>query len=490
MASSVIVSTAGETVTTAYDVAPIATPTPGLWFKMPDDINKLTKKVFAHYFGPYPRSINNAATRATDTYTTAYLNPNGIAAYTAVGGWHRDRPIYRNPLPGDWMYADAVFDIQVAQAAGIDGFFCDMLGLSGSNYDNYVRLVRAASDLNTGFYVIPMVDANGATGAASPSDAARAIATFAGKKSSYHLPDGRFVVSCFRLEGKPVEWWSQTFAALKTLIGKDIAFLSVALNGNTSASYSAITAGESVWGYGADPVTIKAAATNLATGARSRGKLWMAPVETQDIRPAASLFDESGNTEATRSAWERAIAENADFIQHVTWSDFSEGTTIAPSEARGYGPLDLSAWYHVKFKTGEFPQILQDEVILSHRSNLLDSKPTGPQTKFMAQWNRGTARTPARDTVEILSFLTSPAQITATIGGKDTTYDAPAGMFAKLLPLIVGAAPSVKVSRNSSVTAQVASVVPVVSAPLRDDKQYYWFTSARGTAGQRAPYGP
>ena len=481
--ASVTVDSAGESVTVQYGDK----PTPGLWFTVPQVPS--ARKVFAHYFGPYPRSLNNSATEATDTYQTAFNNPTGITGHTDERGWFRDAPLWRVQQPGDWMYSDAVFDIQTAQAAGIDGFVVDMLGLSGTNYDNYARLALAASNLGTGFFVVPMVDANGGTGAALPADAARAIATFAGKKSSYYLPDGRFVVSSFRMEGKPIDWWTQTFAAVKAIIGVDVAFLSAALNSNANSSYASITYGEGVWGYGADPITI-AAASAQGAAAHLRGKAWMAPIECQDIRPAAGLFDESGNTESTRAAWDRAINEAAEYVQIVTWSDFSEGTTIVPSKTRGYATLDLCAWYAAKFHTGAFPPILTDAVILSHRSNSVTSTPTPTQVKVMTQWNRGAARTNARDTVEALTFLTAPADVSVVIGGVTQTYTAPAGMSAKLFPLVVGSPPSITISRSGITVAQVSSTVTIIAVPMRDDKSYFWFSSARGTAGQKAPYGP
>jgi hypothetical protein len=172
----------------------------------------------------------------------------------------------------------------------------------------------------------------------------------------------------------------------------------------------------------------------------------------------------------------------------VTWSDYSEGTSYAPGEARGYGPLIVAAYYIEKFHTGSYPRILRDEVILSHRSNLVGSGHSGArQQREMQHWWRGAPRTDPRDTVEALTFLTAPADVTVTIAGRSTTYRAPAGMHARTFPLVVGAPPAVSVERDGAVTAEVRSVIPVVGVPLRDDKQYFWFSAIRGTEGQRDP---
>lgn len=469
---------------------PPVEPTEGLFFKLPDDIRQQSKKVWAHYFGPYPRSLNNALTELQDTYATIYNNPARTDVYNgktwaSFGGFFRNRPLFRpQDSSSNWRYNDCVFDIQTAAAAGVDGFFVDMLGLSGSNYDNYILLRNAAHDLNMGFYVIPMIDANGATGAATPQVAAQKVAEFAGKNGSYYLPDGRFVVSCFGLENKPLQWWTDMLNSLRTTYNLNPAFIGVAINWNTTPTYDAVQYGTSNWGYGADANIIRNAG-DYAAQARGRGKKFMAPIVAQDCRPRDQLFDEALNTETLRASWTKAITQDADYAQIVTWSDYSENTEFAPSTARGYGPLDLSSYYLVKWKMGEFPEILRDALYLSHRSNLSTSTPTGTQTRFMAHWPRGTSRSAVRDTVEALTYLTEPATVTVKVGSQTYTYDAPAGEFAKTFPLALGEV-SASVKRNGAAVASVTSPV-TVKVPRVDDKQYFWFSSLRGTAGQRDP---
>lgn len=474
---------------------PASLPSEGLPFTVPSDILKSKKKVFAHYFGPYPRSFSNAANETVDTYTNVYNNPARTDVYNgktweSFGGFFRNRPMFRaqRPIGVDFRYEDAVWDIKTAAAAGIDGFVVDMLGLSGSNYDNYIRLRNAAHDLNMGFYVVPMIDANGATGAAPAEVAAQKVAEFAGKNGSYYLPDGRYVFSCFGVENKPVDWWRGVISALKTNHGIDAAFINVAINWNATPGYDAISYGTGSWGYGADPNIIRSAADQAAQ-ARTRGKVFMAPVAGQDCRPRDSLFDEACNTEALRAAWEKVIAQDAEYVQIVTWSDYSENTEFAPSTARGYVPLDLSAWYIIQHKTGKQPEVLRDVLYLSHRDNPVASKPLNPaQTRVMAHWPRG-SRSALRDTVEVVSILTAPAEVKITVGNQVHTYTAPAGMSAKLVPLGIGNI-AAQASRDGKPIAYIASPIPVVERPYVDDKQYFAYSSLRGTAGQTRHPGP
>src|SRR5689334_20767019 len=60
------------------------------------------RMVFAHYFPPYPVSIDNK-TSSADYYAVNYLKPSGEnGAFASVGGLLRDRPMPRPPIAGDW----------------------------------------------------------------------------------------------------------------------------------------------------------------------------------------------------------------------------------------------------------------------------------------------------------------------------------------------------------------------------------------------------
>ena len=478
--------------TTSVTNPPVGTPSEGLWFALPSTIRTHEKKSFPHYFGPFPRSITNVAPRSAEYYATGFLTSNGEGGkHASYGGFLRNRHIYRAPLATDgrgWDYhkQDAEFEINAAIDAGHDGFFVDILGPSGNNWDRYVDLVEVASSLNNGFTIVPMLDMNGSTVAAGVNTSASAIAYFAGKNSSWYV-DGKLVISSFKGEGQNAAWWQSLKDRLLNTHGIDTLFLASFLNYTQAANFSSVTWGEGSWAYPGDPGLINGV-SNQTNTTHSRGKKYLMPVSGQNVRPNTSygtVFDESCNTEAHRASWEKAIRENPDYVQGVTWSDFGEGGEIVPSEARGYAPLDLDAWYMTKWKTGAYPAILRDCVILSHRSNPKDSVPSGPQTVTMQHWVRGSGRSELRDTVEALTFLIAPAEVTITTAAGSTTYTAPAGMFARTVPLAVGAPPSVVVKRAGAIKTQVTSVVSVVASPYVDDKQYYWFSSLRGTAGQR-----
>ena len=445
-----------------------------------------SRLAFAHYFGPYPRSLDNAVSRASDYYTQQLLNPAGESGkHAAYGGFFRDRPIYRPRDPSvSWRTHDCQFDISTAQNAGLDGFFVNILSQTGASWDRNVTLRQAAEHLDTGFRIVPMLDTTGRVAAAGPVAAAGAIAQFARGRSAWRLADGRSVFASFKTEQKSLDWWQEVIRRLRDDHRLRTAFISVALNAATHPAYQAITYAESVWSYGADPASISHAA-DYASRARQRGKLFMAPVNGQDCRPYAGRFNEAGNTEATRAAWEKLIQQQADFAQIVTWSDFSEGSAIAPSEARGCAPLRLTSRYLRRWKIGTAVSVGTEEMIISHRSNFTGSRPKGDQTRLMTQ-GISRHRTAARDTVEVLTFLTAPAEVQVRLGDRTLTYPAPAGTHARLEPLALGTC-SGRIVRSGRQVVTVDSTVPVREHPIRDDKQYFWFSSV-GTDGQRPPW--
>ncbi len=472
----------GETVTFG------SAASPGLWY---DGTRPTSERMmFAHDFGPFPDSIDNAQPDV-DYYARNYLKAAGESgSHAAVDGFLRNRPIGRPTIPGDWRAADATTDIRQAVAGGMDGFLCDIMGTSGGPWNTYIAHMNAASQLypDGSFKVVPMLDVGGfVVTTASTDQAADAIFAFSQAKSSWYLPDGRYVVSSFRAEAKDPTWWDALFANLKARHGLSAAFMPAYLDVSQAPRFAGFpwSFGTGWWGDGADPVT-QTAAGNKTAGIKARGEKVMFPVQGQNVRPAAKLYEEAYGTQAFRVAFERLIAENADFMQLVTFNDYSEGGEVGISVANSTVWLDLAGWYAHKWKTGAFPEILLDTVILSHRNQLTTAKTTGTQTAKMQQWARASRSTP-QDVVEVLTFLTAPADVTVTVGGVDTTFSAPAGQSVKYLPLRAGAAPAAKITRAGVITAQIVSPAAVLVSPVKQDMQYFRSSSARGTAGQFDP---
>jgi hypothetical protein len=211
----------------------------------------------------------------------------------------------------------------------------------------------------------------------------------------------------------------------------------------------------------------------------------MQPVAVQDERPREGLFDEAANTENFRASWQVAREGGADWVLLPTWNDYAEGTAIAPSVKHGRVFLDLVAYYAQWFKTGQAPSIVRDAVYVTHRTQLADALPQYPETTLMTV--RG--GTPARDTVESLSFLTAPATVAVSVGGVTTTCAAPAGVASCLAPLRPGVV-SVSVTRSGAPVTSVTSQYLVDASPYVQDLQYVGVSSLRTGTTAAPPTAP
>lgn len=407
-----------------------------LSFDAPEVAHGGPKKVFAHYFPPYPVSFDNREP-SSDYYATEYLNPQGEGGkFTDVGGFFRDRPIPREPrTEADWVDADLRDEVRQALSAGIDGFTVDILApVETGNFTFASRpaaLLSAAAAVDPDFSVMLMPDMSGALAELSPVELADEMATLAVYPSVYRLDDGRLVVSPFLGEAKTAQWWREFSDAMLTRHGRTVALVPVFVNSNVDlASYADVSYGMSAWGArnpAFNPVVDTGPQSPLgqAAIAHELGKIWMAPVSVQDVRPSQSIYDEAMGTSTLRTMWQNAIDSDSEWVQLVTWNDYSEATSFAPSVRHGWSFLDISEYWVWWFKRGEPLPIVRDAVYLTHRTQLVSAASSLPVASPMVL---RTGSTPAMDEVEALVFSTSAADVTVTTSAGDTTCSVPAGV--------------------------------------------------------------
>jgi hypothetical protein len=362
-------------------------------------------------------------------------------------------------------------EIRTAAAAGIDGFTVDLLGLEGSDYwPDVLLLLQAADELD--FSIVLMPDST-SPAVSDPGVLAETVARLADRYSSlYRLADDRLVVSPFAADLVGAGWWSAWLDTMRTEHGMEVALVPclVAYDEAGADAFAPISYGLSNWGDRSPGYDTDLGSTVEA--AHERGLIWMQPVSVQDQRPAQGVYDEANNSENLRVTWAAAI-DGADWVQLVTWNDYSEGSQFAPSTHIGWGPLDISAYYLVRFKTGRWPEITGDVLHVSHRVQFADARPTR-QSRLM-ELREGSS--PARDDVEVLSFLTAPATVTVTVGSESHEYSAPAGVSTYRAPLAAGRI-SVTAHRDGE-DVTVTSPFPVEERPEIQDVGYYFSSSAR-----------
>ena len=458
--------------------AEAATPT------LPFDLVQTSgsKVVFAHYFTPYPVSLDNADP-SSDYYARNYLNPNGESGkHAAYGGLLRDRPVtHAVRSESNWLVMNMQDEIAQAKSAGINAFIMDIMvnpaTTTNTNLKNAQANLMTAAD-NTGFSVMMMPDMTSGIGSLSAADLAAVVNTYATHKSAYKLSDGRLVVSPFKAEVHTAAWWTDFLNIMKTTYGTTVAFVPCFLNESTyESSFASISYGMSEWGSRNpawnDPSPTGTQMTKVGR-VHGLGKIWMQPVSVQDERPNQSIYDEAQNTQNMRNTWKIAIDSGSEWVQLTTWNDYSEGAQVAPSVEHGWTFTDLSSYYGQWFRTGSAPTIVRDAVYLTHRKQPYAATPSFAETSLMKL--RGGS--PSRDTVEALSMLTAAGTVYVTVGGVTTTCAAPAGVSVCTVPLQVGRA-AAAVVRNGAVVASVATRQTITATPYVQDLQYVGAGSLR-----------
>ncbi|MFI1533062.1 glycoside hydrolase family 71 protein [Streptomyces anandii] len=427
--------------------------------------------VFAHYFPPYPLSLDNRPA-ARDYYTRNYLAPQGERGkHAAYGGLLRDRPLPVPPSAGDWRLANLEREVRTARDAGLDGFTVDILSLTGPNRQRVDMLLRAAHRVDPGFRIVLMPDMTSLH--TDPRTLADQLAEMAASPSAHRLPDGRLVVSPFKAEQYDPAWWSQVVARLREH-GVHTALVPVFLDFRANAErFAPVSYAFSSWGNRS--YTRQTGVAGDIRLAHSLGRKWMQAVSVQDARPNQGVYDEAGNTATLRSTWNHAISDGADWVQLTTWNDYSEGTQFAPSLHNGHAYLDISSYYLTRFKTGAWPRIVRDTVYVTSRVQFTAAGAGALQSRLMRP-RPGTA--PPRDQVELLTFLTGPATVFAHVGAGGHTYRAPVGVHAEDLPLGPGRTRAV-VRRAGAAVASVTTRFPVRSEVAVQDLQYYAVSSRR-----------
>jgi hypothetical protein len=93
----------------------------------PEELANSERKVFLHYFTPFPLSFDNKPPDE-DYYRRQYLEREGEnGKFVQVGGYLRERPLGAGTIPGPhWRAVNIAIDVLRAQKLGADGFGVDL----------------------------------------------------------------------------------------------------------------------------------------------------------------------------------------------------------------------------------------------------------------------------------------------------------------------------------------------------------------------------
>lgn len=420
-------------------------------FSMPDSAALFgsPKKVFAHYFYPFPLSLDNKPS-SSDYYNVNYLNKSGESGkWLAKGGFLRQRPLGVGVgSAAQWQLLNMEQEVRMAIARGITGFTVDVMSAKeATNPTSHLHLLlSAAQTVDPRFKIVVMPDISALK---ADSDAVtQIIEAVASSPAAYRLADGRLVVTAFNAGANSVQWWTAVIAQLKSH-RINIAFVPTFLGWSRQAdSFAPISHGFSDWGTATEGVSDRMK-SDPASAHETYGKLFMMPVDPQQYRPKESTYWEAGNSATFRKSWSSAIDGGADWVQLVTWSDFSESSEIEPyTDATlrrdiGTGFYDLNAYYAAWFLLGKQPAITHDVLYYFYRR-----EPANAASPAQSSHTGIRVGTP-EDDIELLAFLTAPGVIKITIGGQSYTQNADAGVTSFKAHTAPGF-PAFSLSRNGS----------------------------------------
>jgi len=396
----------------------------------PPDYFSYQKRVFAHYFYPFSLQIGSSPA-AADYYNTQYLAPGGEKGiHAAYGGYLRSRPL---ALPTqNSQIANMQTEVRMAIARGITGFTFDILSLADalSPVGHLNLMLQAAAAVDTRFWVVPMLDMSSLVGL-TQAQAVQLISSFM-HPSYARLPDGRLLITAFNASFQPILWWQQVITALN-LQDVDMAFIPIFLGGPASNPLATISHGFGGWG------------TATPAAAAAAPPCMMMPVLPQQFRPKDQIFWEAGNTASFRAGWMNAIQSNAQYVQIVTWSDFSESGQVQPYTDATLNPsigtafYDLTAYYAAWFVSGVQPPIVADRLYWCYRRMGSTAAHSSQPDAFKVV---GAAET---SNIEALAFLTASG--TVVINGAATAC--PAGITSVMVPTAPGT-PQFRLQRDGS----------------------------------------
>ncbi len=413
------------------------------------------KKVFAHYLPSFPRSIDNL-NPTVDYYTREYLDPAGEGGkHAGNGGFIRERPSSRSVISAaDWAVLDCRAEVQRGADMGLDGFAYDILSTDTTYRARLSYMMNAAVSTDAGFKILLMPDMTSEFGTAPGNlkPYLKELATGPNNSSLYRLSDGRLVISPFIAHAQTAAWWKTNVLDPLAADGIPVAFVPLFLDWKShAAEFKNISYGMSDWGA-REPAN----ASNMQAWKADSvpfTSVWMSPVGFSDVRPNAFSFVETEASKGCRNAWTSAIDGGANWVQIVSWNDFSEASEIQPSSGIQSNAYKLNAYYLSWFKTGSAPAIVREQLHYLHRTHPVGAAPNLNKQTRAFKLAYGATNV---DVIELIGFLTAPGTLSITVDGVTTSRAVGAGMQVITAPLRLGR-PEFSLTRNGTTVLQTIS---------------------------------
>ena len=251
-------------------------------------------------------------------------------------------------------------------------------------------------------------------------------------------------------------------------------------------------AGFFYFGAAGTPGQLSDVVRRMAPAWRRAGKIFMAPV-TPYYRGQKGNYRvfESHGFAGMAEQWEAAIDAQAEWVEIVTWNDWSECSYVAPFTRRedtvtmdgqvrnllDHGAFLAASRYYIGwFKTGKKPVISKDEFFYFYR---LHPKAAGPvPDRFPAGVER------LEDKIYATVFLTTPATFGIRCGDSTQSHELPAGLHHVSAPLALGR-PHFSLKRNARVVIEKTGEFEIGPENAWSDFNYFSSSSQPPRPGFR-----
>lgn len=367
-------------------------------------------------------------------------------------------------------------DIQAASSYGIDGFALNM-GSDSWQPERVADAYSAAASSGTGFKLFLSLDMTSLS-CSSSSDAAilvNLIARFA-SNSAQAMHNGKVLVSTFAGSdctfgtGSSNGWQGSFVDALKSQ-GVNIFFVPSLFSDISTFSSNTWMDGELNWNSGWP--------SGSGDIGNSDDSSYMSALGSKEYMPAISPFFYThfganswnknwlyrGDDWLYCTRWEEVIAmrQNVKMAEILTWNDYGESSYIGP--ITGALPSGSNAWvdgfdhesiniltkyYATAFKTGSYPTITEDSIIMWSRPHPHDATASADSVGKPTGWDW------TDDNLYAVVLAKSGAVVSITSGSTTQTYSVNAGL-TKLKMASSPGSMSAQMMRSGSVVAQYSA---------------------------------
>ncbi|UPJ74481.1 glycoside hydrolase family 71 protein [Bradyrhizobium sp. 187] len=367
-------------------------------------------------------------------------------------------------------------EISLAESYGIDGFV-----LNGGWYARYpanaalVDRMFKAAERHKSFGLVFSFDQ-------SESEEAVQMVTAYGRHSNMMTKDGRVVVSGWWQTPRWVKDVKDALAArgipsfmtpqLKYPWRPEIGFAPETSDVNAARSLLNEVPeldGYFYFGAGSPAATVSNSIEGIAKLARSHDKLFMCGVSAfyRGFQNNSRVFETDGFS-GMRERWMKAIESKADWIQLVTWNDWSEATYLQPFDRPLTSVWNIPGWqnlpdhsgflgasrYYINwFKHGRRPALQSDTLFYFYQlhaneaQGIVDFRTMERgRPKF---WEKLTNK------FHLAAFLTHPLAVTIKIGAFSYDVELPEGDSVTSVPLSLGKVEVIQHTRTGDISIQL-----------------------------------